>query len=167
MLRDDRGDGKRRPVAARNVLGEPLEICSIKPITGFYRDGCCNTGQEDVGSHTVCARRESGANQRSGGKAGWWRKPAASREVRPKGSALKGNRGLTIGRKSGEAAIGGTRGWIAQQTEAWRKRRKPEVSSRSLSGEIEQPAQAGGETNRDNRQSWHQAQAKGRKSRGK
>jgi len=115
----------------------------------------------------TAAGLQSGANQRSGGKAGWWRKPAASREVRPKGSALKGNRGLTIGRKSGEAAIGGTRGWIAQQTEAWRKRRKPEVSSRSLSGEIEQPAQAGGETNRDNRQSWHQAQAKGRKSRGK
>ena len=40
---------------ARNVLGEPLEICSFKPMTGFYRDGCCNTGQEDVGSHTVCA----------------------------------------------------------------------------------------------------------------
>jgi Uncharacterized protein conserved in bacteria len=37
------------------VLGEPLEICSFKPMTGFYRDGCCNTGQEDVGSHTVCA----------------------------------------------------------------------------------------------------------------
>ena len=48
-------DGERRPVAPRNVLGEPLEICSIKPITGFYRDGCCNTGQEDAGSHTVCA----------------------------------------------------------------------------------------------------------------
>ena len=55
MLRDDRSDGERRPVAPRNVLGEPLEICSIKPITGFYRDGCCNTGQEDAGSHTVCA----------------------------------------------------------------------------------------------------------------
>jgi uncharacterized protein (DUF2237 family) len=55
MLRDDRSDGERRPVAARNVLGEPLEICSIKPITGFYRDGCCNTGQEYAGSHTVCA----------------------------------------------------------------------------------------------------------------
>jgi uncharacterized protein len=40
---------------ARNVLGEPLEICSFKPMTGFYRDGCCNTGQEDTGSHTVCA----------------------------------------------------------------------------------------------------------------
>jgi uncharacterized protein (DUF2237 family) len=37
------------------VLGEPLEICSFKPMTGFYRDGCCNTGQEDIGSHTVCA----------------------------------------------------------------------------------------------------------------
>jgi uncharacterized protein len=55
MLRDDRSDGGRRSVPARNVLGEPLEICSYKPMTGFYRDGCCNTGQEDVGSHTVCA----------------------------------------------------------------------------------------------------------------
>jgi len=36
------------------VLGEPLEICSLKPMTGFYRDGCCNTGPEDFGSHTVC-----------------------------------------------------------------------------------------------------------------
>jgi uncharacterized protein (DUF2237 family) len=34
---------------------EPLEICSLSPMSGFYRDGCCNTGQEDVGSHTVCA----------------------------------------------------------------------------------------------------------------
>ena len=32
-----------------------LEICSFKPMTGFYRDGCCNTGREDGGSHTVCA----------------------------------------------------------------------------------------------------------------
>jgi uncharacterized protein len=37
------------------VLGEPLEICSIKPVTGFYRDDCCDTGQEDIGSHAVCA----------------------------------------------------------------------------------------------------------------
>jgi len=35
--------------------GETLEICSITPMTGFYRDGCCNTGREDMGSHTVCA----------------------------------------------------------------------------------------------------------------
>jgi uncharacterized protein (DUF2237 family) len=55
VLRDERGDGGRRPVAARNVLGEPLEICSFRPMTGFYRDGCCNTGAEDLGSHTVCA----------------------------------------------------------------------------------------------------------------
>ena len=55
MLRDDHGDQGRRPAAARNVLGEPLDICSIKPMTGFYRDGCCNTGREDVGSHTICA----------------------------------------------------------------------------------------------------------------
>ena len=39
---------------ARNVLGEPIEICSLKPMTGFFRDGCCNTGPQDVGSHTVC-----------------------------------------------------------------------------------------------------------------
>jgi uncharacterized protein len=55
MLRDDRSGEPRRPSAARNVLGEPIEICSLKPMTGFYRDGCCNTGPEDVGSHTVCA----------------------------------------------------------------------------------------------------------------
>jgi uncharacterized protein len=54
MLRDDSGNGGRRPTAARNVLDEPLELCSISPMTGFYRDGCCNTGQDDVGSHTVC-----------------------------------------------------------------------------------------------------------------
>ena len=39
----------------RNVLGEPLEPCGTDPLTGFYRDGCCNTGPEDLGSHTVCA----------------------------------------------------------------------------------------------------------------
>lgn len=37
-----------------NVLGEPLQPCSNNPMTGFYRDGCCNTGPEDRGSHTVC-----------------------------------------------------------------------------------------------------------------
>ena len=55
MLRDDSNNGPSRRPAPRNVLGEPLEACSIKPMTGFYRDGCCNTGREDVGSHTVCA----------------------------------------------------------------------------------------------------------------
>jgi uncharacterized protein (DUF2237 family) len=39
----------------RNVLGGSLEVCSLEPLTGFYRDGFCNTGPDDVGSHTVCA----------------------------------------------------------------------------------------------------------------
>ena len=38
----------------RNVRGGPLEVCSLEPLTGFYRDGYCTTGPEDVGSHTVC-----------------------------------------------------------------------------------------------------------------
>ena len=38
-----------------NVLGEPLEECGTDPVTGFYRDGCCSTGPEDLGSHTICA----------------------------------------------------------------------------------------------------------------
>jgi uncharacterized protein (DUF2237 family) len=37
-----------------NVLGEPLQSCSEKPLTGFFRDGKCNTCSEDIGSHTVC-----------------------------------------------------------------------------------------------------------------
>jgi len=37
-----------------NVFGEPLLSCSEQPLSGFYRDGCCNTGEEDLGSHTVC-----------------------------------------------------------------------------------------------------------------
>ena len=37
-----------------NVFGEPLEPCSLKPMTGFYRTGCCETGPEDAGVHTVC-----------------------------------------------------------------------------------------------------------------
>ena len=37
-----------------NVFGEPLESCSERPLTGYFRDGCCNTSDEDVGSHTVC-----------------------------------------------------------------------------------------------------------------
>ena len=42
------------PSQAMNVLGTPLQPCSMDPLTGFYRDGCCNTGPEDRGSHTVC-----------------------------------------------------------------------------------------------------------------
>ncbi|MEB3162319.1 MAG: DUF2237 domain-containing protein [Prochlorothrix sp.] len=40
---------------ASNVLGTPLQPCSVDPMTGFYRDGCCNTGAGDYGAHTVCA----------------------------------------------------------------------------------------------------------------
>jgi uncharacterized protein (DUF2237 family) len=54
-------------VTQRNVLGDELESCGIEPLTGFYRDGCCNTGLEDVGSHTICAvvTAEFLAHQRS------------------------------------------------------------------------------------------------------
>ncbi len=40
--------------AQRNVFGEPLKSCSERPLTGFYRSGCCHTGPEDFGMHTVC-----------------------------------------------------------------------------------------------------------------
>jgi uncharacterized protein len=43
------------PNAERNVLGGSLEPCGTEPLTGFYRDGSCASGPEDVGSHTVCA----------------------------------------------------------------------------------------------------------------
>ena len=39
-----------------NVFGEPLEACSEDPVTGFFRDGCCNTSDDDMGSHTVCVQ---------------------------------------------------------------------------------------------------------------
>ena len=56
MLREDVGKGGGgRPRVPRNVLGERLEVCSIDPMTGFYRDGCCDTSREDLGSHSVCA----------------------------------------------------------------------------------------------------------------
>ncbi len=39
-----------------NVLGEPLQLCCSNPMTGFFRDGSCRTGPEDLGTHVVCAR---------------------------------------------------------------------------------------------------------------
>ncbi len=55
------------PSDDRNVLGGPLEPCGTEPMTGFYRDGCCTTGPEDLGSHTICAvvSAEFLAHQRS------------------------------------------------------------------------------------------------------
>ena len=47
--------GKTEPVTERNVLGGPLEPCGTDPVTGYYRDGCCSSGKEDVGLHTICA----------------------------------------------------------------------------------------------------------------
>lgn len=41
---------------AKNVLGGPLKSCSTKPLTGFYRNGCCDTGAEDMGIHVVCTQ---------------------------------------------------------------------------------------------------------------
>jgi uncharacterized protein (DUF2237 family) len=45
---------------SRNVFGVALESCSEKPITGFFRDGCCNTSEQDLGSHTVCVEVTQG-----------------------------------------------------------------------------------------------------------
>ena len=45
---------------AKNVLGGELQLCSADPLTGFLRDGCCNTNSEDFGSHTVCAQMTEG-----------------------------------------------------------------------------------------------------------
>lgn len=42
------------PPPQKNVLGTALVLCSTKPMTGFFRDGCCNTSRADVGAHTVC-----------------------------------------------------------------------------------------------------------------
>jgi len=56
MPLDERGwRGGGGEGSSRNVLGSRLESCSIKPMTGFFRNGCCDTAPEDVGSHTVCA----------------------------------------------------------------------------------------------------------------
>jgi uncharacterized protein (DUF2237 family) len=43
-------------IEGRNVLGGELATCSTRPLTGFYRDGCCNTGYDDIGMHTVCVQ---------------------------------------------------------------------------------------------------------------
>jgi uncharacterized protein (DUF2237 family) len=47
--------GDAGPMTEHNVLGGELEECGTDPMTGFFRDGCCRTGPEDLGSHTICA----------------------------------------------------------------------------------------------------------------
>ena len=54
MFREEATSGGGGP-RARNVLGQALQPCSSVPMTGFFRDGCCNTSREDAGNHTVCA----------------------------------------------------------------------------------------------------------------
>ena len=48
------GGGGEEPAPSVNVLDEPLEPCSLQPMTGFFRNGCCDTSAQDLGSHTVC-----------------------------------------------------------------------------------------------------------------
>lgn len=47
--------GRPRRQSQKNVMGGDLQTCSVSPLTGFYRDACCNTGADDRGLHTVCA----------------------------------------------------------------------------------------------------------------
>ena len=47
---------RRQAAQALNVFGQPLAPCGLDPLTGFYRDGCCNTGYDDTGIHVVCVR---------------------------------------------------------------------------------------------------------------
>ena len=55
MIAFDRPDSPRQAPPDRNVLGGPLAPCSADPLTGFFRDGCCRSGPDDIGVHTVCA----------------------------------------------------------------------------------------------------------------
>jgi uncharacterized protein (DUF2237 family) len=68
-LRPTKAGAKLSVMTDRNVLGGELQECGQDPVTGFYRDGCCTSGPEDLGSHTVCAvaTREFLAFQRSVG----------------------------------------------------------------------------------------------------
>ena len=47
---------RRQTAQALNVFGEPLKPCGLDPVTGFYRDGCCNTDYDDTGIHVVCVK---------------------------------------------------------------------------------------------------------------
>jgi uncharacterized protein (DUF2237 family) len=51
----EKGNGGGGGARSLNVLGGELQLCSSKPMTGFFRNGCCDTSRQDVGSHTVCA----------------------------------------------------------------------------------------------------------------
>jgi uncharacterized protein (DUF2237 family) len=51
---DNASEKPQKPQKQLNVLETDLEVCGTDPMTGFYRNGCCNTGNDDVGTHTVC-----------------------------------------------------------------------------------------------------------------
>ncbi len=53
--REENSMDKEEGTESKNVLGQPLQQCGCTPMTGFYRDGFCETGARDIGSHTVCA----------------------------------------------------------------------------------------------------------------
>jgi len=55
MIAINPSHARAEPKRDRNALGGPLISCSTSPLTGFFRDGCCRTGPDDVGVHTVCA----------------------------------------------------------------------------------------------------------------
>jgi uncharacterized protein (DUF2237 family) len=55
FVTQQRAGGDTEIVTERNVLGGPLQPCGTEPLTGFCRDGCCSTGPEDAGPHTICA----------------------------------------------------------------------------------------------------------------
>ena len=99
MLRDDSTDPRRKPISALNVLGERLEICSFQPLTGFYRDGCCNTGQEDVGSHTVCVVMTAGFLEFSKSRGNDYRCPCRNLAFRALIPATVGAFALHVGKK--------------------------------------------------------------------
>ena len=53
-----KGKSKKNLSFKKNILGSKINVCSLKPMTGFYRNGYCMTGEEDLGTHTVCAKMD-------------------------------------------------------------------------------------------------------------
>src|SRR5579859_6190610 len=68
-LRTRRRAADTATMGDRNVLGTELEPCGSDPLTGFYRDGCCTTGPEDLGLHTICAVVPPSSSPTSAGSA--------------------------------------------------------------------------------------------------
>ena len=117
----------------RNVLGEKLETCSIRPLSGFYRSGCCETGPEDVGAHVVCAEmtaeflafsKSQGNRSEHAGPADRLPGSAAWRSLVPVCRALEGGARRRDGAARGAAGdpCRGTRVCDAGRTQALRAR---------------------------------------------